>query len=876
MSTVATTKEDRQLLTFSSTAAYISFLLTCRDTADLGRDTELYQQHLSHVFIPRSGPRDLQVLLRCDAERAQQARHVALANGGTSQPAQSLDRAAFHVLTVSQLLRAIRLQSLPAPTARSGHLLVALWNAKTANLSRFLEYVWNLGSDGVEVAFLRHAGQALPSHIVRIHSLQRPAAFLAFCEGYEGHLELYAPVRTDRRESRFYTRWGYRFPVPGLEQLCDLDRELVLLRPKEDGKSKGTEWLAFAAGEVNFFRRAFEFVDVQVTLTETPLVQLQEDVSPPSVPIELALVTRPKTATTRLWQVDKQIDKQRRILLDMERLRANLAAGQLEEVYFAYRFEQPDEDYLNPRLARLLQQRIGTLSHYGYAFCRPLHGPPYHVVIANRTQRQLGFSLQLADRVYYQPAAWRGCGVNLFLPLHAELAPQIDDNDALPLLQRILDHSEKTGGRGADAAECAAILWETGREGEIEETRVSQSTPLLSQFRLLNLFQRRSAREVGQASRNQLAEGLREARQHVEDQLDLLTRELWEYVSGRTAKLETSYHELEEDLQAAELLVARIEPRITEIRQLVLTLPGEWFEFVNAVLALQQSLADPQLAALRELREQRQVGRQQLQALAVCGRDLTATAEKHRELFVGQLAESEPAIAGDRELHEQLEQLHARAMRVFREIRTLHQQYQERFARTKEMEKKANQMQAEIDQIQALEAKVKRRYAELVPLLAEYQQKAVEINNQQEEVTTKEQLLLKQGLEFAQRREELKQRALQLAGQLQQIEVYLNLHAARSEQISTAAAEVTEQLDLARAYREAVEMWETQQKSWENHLATVQEEETRQIARIQSRLDELGTDDQNTAGVREQLDQAQQHLAKAESLRGRRKGSPTP
>lgn len=67
---------------FPSPAAYLSFLLTCLDTAELGRETELYQR-LSRVYLLRTDPRRLFVLIHCDAEQGRLIEHVSLANGGT-------------------------------------------------------------------------------------------------------------------------------------------------------------------------------------------------------------------------------------------------------------------------------------------------------------------------------------------------------------------------------------------------------------------------------------------------------------------------------------------------------------------------------------------------------------------------------------------------------------------------------------------------------------------------------------------------------------------------------------------------------------------------------------------------------------------------
>ncbi len=878
MNTATTSKELRKLLAFPTPAAYLGFLLTCLETPELSRRTEVYQQHLSRVYIPRSGTQRLLVSLRCDAERAQQAAYMALANGGTVHKTQSLERDRFHILTVAQLLRAVRLKPMPRPLLRPGRMLVALWGAQPNTLAEFLEYCWNLGLEGLEIAFLRGVRRGTPSHLVKVQAAQRVEAFHAFCESFEGRLErleLYAPLRGERGDSRFYTRWGYRFPAPGLEQLGEFDRDLILLRPQADGKRAATEWITFAPGEINFFRRAYDFVDLELSLEETPLVELHEDVTPPQVPMELAMIARPKSSTIRLWQIDQQIDRQRRTLLDLEQHRASLAAGRWDEVYFAYRFEQVDEESLNPRLVRLLQQRISVLNHYDYAYCQPTSGCPYHLVLANRPQRQMGFSLQTADAVYYQPAAWRRWGLNLFLPLHSELAPQIDDNDALPLLQRILDECDRTTRDELPtlpAAECAAVLWEPGRDGAIEETRIAETVSLLSRFHLLNSFERRVAGQVEQTTRERLTEGVRAARRRVEDELDALTRELLEHIGGRTEKLEHTYTRLEESLQAAEQLVGRVEPRIEEIRKLVLTLPEQWVQFVEGVIELHRSLAQPELLQSDALAKRRLAGRQQLRALAVRGKDLSERAEGHLARFEQEVNQHEQAIVGQQQVQTDLDQLHERATRVTAEIRSLHQRLAQRLDRIRKMERTANRMQREIDQIDDREKQTKQRLAELKPLLAEYQQKAAEIEKTDEDLSHKEQELLQQSQKLAEHRQELAERSRQLAGQLQQIEAYLTTCSARSEEIAEVAKELTEQMDLVAAHSEVIEMWDDRRQAWENHLALERQEEGRWIDRIQDALVDWETEAHVSTAVRKELELAERHLNRAKQLQEKTKG----
>lgn len=125
-----------------------------------------------------------------------------------------------------------------------------------------------------------------------------------------------------------------------------------------------------------------------------------------AIPLELGPVPKPQAAVRQSRQIDQEIDRVRQSLRELEQSRAKLVGRDRDEVYFAYRFNQHGHEQLNPLLARLLQQRLGTLSHYDYAFCQQENGAEYHLVIADQPSRSVGFAMQLADRIYYQPKQW--------------------------------------------------------------------------------------------------------------------------------------------------------------------------------------------------------------------------------------------------------------------------------------------------------------------------------------------------------------------------------------------------------------------------------------------------------------------------------------
>ena len=866
------------ILTFPSPKEYFGFLEICLETPELGRETEIFQKRLSLVRVPRTGKPVVYLSVPDDGALSKRVQEIAVANGAAAQR-QTLDRDQLRKMTDQDLLRAIRLMAGPAPTTGVNHVVVALWGVETTAISSLMDQVWNLGVGGIEVAFLRRAGAESPSHLLKVHGLRRFEAFKAYCEGFAGRPELYRPVRTDRRDSRFYVKWGYRFPVTGIEQLAELDRELVLLRPKTDERSPAAEWITFAAGEVNFFRRAYEFVDLKIALEDVPLLELQENTDPPAVPVELALINKPTTSGMRVGQIDKQIDRQRRVLFDLERLRENLAAGQMNQMYFAYRFEQAGETELNPRLTRFMQQRISTLIHFDYAFCRPRNGRPYHLIIANRPQGNLGFSMQTADAVYYLPVAWRNYGLRLFLPLHTELAPRIDDNDALPMLQRILDNSDEQA-IGDDPmtawTDCAAILWEAARDDAIDETRVTRAASLLTQFRLLNSYERNVAGAVELNTREGLATGLRAARLRVGDELDAISREVLEHVGQRTDRLEKTCTELEDDLQAAERVVAGIEPQIGKIRELVLSLPDEWGKFVGAVVSLHRQFVEPQLEAVAEMRDRVKLGRADLKALAARGKDLSAAAESHLAGLQQELSDCEQTIAGDQRVHADIERLHVRATRVFREITTMYGRLEKRLKRTEEIEKRCKKMESDINGIKAREMTAEEKQQELKPLLAEWLQKSEEIEKRSEAVAAEEQKLRKQSEILAASRAHLKERSDEISAQLESIETYLRTYADSIDQLEQAGKVVTEELEMTKLHKDAIDDWDKQRGNWESYISGEQVEAKRRIDQIARSLADLEGGDRELGPLRRLIAEAQEHLERVETLRWQTNGTKTP
>ena len=869
MSIVPGSRENRMRVKFSTPAAFVGFLLTCMEDRDLGPESEFYQESLNRVFIPRKGKQLLYTMIRGDKHLVDAVAHMAIANGGEVEGYKPIPKEAVHELTVSQLLRAVRLRAIPMQASKLDHVLVTLSNATAQSLSHFLRYVWDLGISGLEIAFVRNMFPGSPSHFIRIFGLKHSDAFHAWCMNQPAKVELYAPTYAGRQHSRFYTSWGYKYPVPGLDRLAELNRELILLRFKDDGKRQSTEWITFDANNVNFFRKAYQFVDLQVSYDSNPLIELEENTENEAVPVELAIVRRAGKKYSHVSQLDRQIDRQRRILQDLEQTRARLAEGEHDEVYFAYRFDQNSDDELNPRLIRLMQQRLGTLSHYEYAYCKPRHGVGYHLVIANRTQRQLGFSLQPADHTYYQPAQWRRWGANLYLPLGMELAPRVDNNDVIPLLLQLLEHTNNTSDTGdlgngnGSVLEAAAVLWDAGANGRIRETRVTETVNLMSQYRLLNSFQRDLAGKVEQGTRDQLAKAVRATRERVDDELNQLAADLFGHVAKRTEDLDASYSQLERNLRAAEQLVDAIEPKVSEASDLILKLPKEWGAFVSRVIEVHRRVVTPELNAFAEFREQLHVGRTELRALSVRGRNLAHSAARRHEHLQEQVQQCDDAMKDAAERMTEIDELADRSAAVLAEIAKLHRQLDDRIERVTKAEKRAEKMEKTIDQIQSREKAVAKRLEKLRPLYEQYGRKAGEIDTLARQAKARERELLEKTLDLASRREDIRQRCRQIALQLGRIETQLSGFAEKAVQLDETAETLGEQSSMIDAHADVVGTWEKKRNVWQRSMQVTMDQTSRRVEQLKESIESLSGSGQHIARARGHVDKAQDEIAHA-------------
>jgi DNA repair exonuclease SbcCD ATPase subunit len=479
----------------------------------------------------------------------------------------------------------------------------------------------------------------------------------------------------------------------------------------------------------------------------------------------------------------------------------------------------------------------------------------------------LDISLQPADRVYYQPAQWRRWGASLFLPWDTELAPRIDTDDAIPLLARILEQADQTPGDGPDSAavaECVATLWDSGRDGEIVETRVANTVPLLTQYHLLNSFQRNQATDVEQATRQRLAEAVRAARGRVDAQLDGLSKDLLDHAAGRTAKLEAIYSRLEANLTAAEKLADAAEPRVAKVTQFIDNLPRTWLAFVNRVLELHRELMDPQLAAFSEFSGRLTLGRDRLRALAARGRDLAQTAQRQHARFQQSLAECETIIQeSDRQIAG-IDELSTRTSHVLTQVAEVHGQMDARLERIRQAEEKAQKMQEEIDRIQAREREIKKRLEELRPLYEEHQKKAAELETMRKENDAKERTLQEKCAEIAWQRENVKQRCLQVAAQLEQIETRLAAFAQQTSELDQVSGALQQHVEMIDSHAAVIALWEKKREAWEKYVTDARQNATQQIAQLYQAVDRLLQADETSGKVRACVEAARAELGRAE------------
>jgi archaellum component FlaC len=796
---------------FTSLRKLVGFLLTTQEDSAFRPGTAMFEKCLSQVhFQKSSGP----YLIRVQADRGSIQRLTSMAQGLAKEVHQDGRMPGNpNCVPVSKLMERITLVPETHHVPHR-HWIVALWGMDGEGMADACSMLWDLGARQLDVGAARSSGRkAAPTFLIRLHGLRDVAMLRGWVHSEKKAAELYAPYTDGQTSSRYYVLDGYEYPVPGLTRLANLDAEVCLLRPEG--------WLAFGMDQIDFFRRSHIAIDFEVELKQQTVTEVpRSEVT--AVPLELELMPKPDAGKRSLWQVDQEIDRQRRALRDLEGLRASLLGRTRDDVHFAYRFDQPDSERLNPLLMRMMRNSLGVLSHYEYAFCRPQFGVPYHLIVSGRTQKQMGYSLQMADAVFYQPSDWRRWGVNLFLPLHTDLAPAVDTREAIPLLQQLLERSaaeypdeEAEPDEVQDAQLWDAILWERGADQQIVETRVKKLTPLLEQFRLLNGFQPRVARDVEHNTRERLERALEETRRQVTDQLAEVERDLLGYVEERSQQVRAQYEEMDGQVRKAETLVEQMTPRVETVAGKLNKQPEDWTGFVRSVLEAHREVTREPLQNYEHLENLRgKFSAALLKTLTPRGRDLEEYC-KSRQQQTGKLVETfETTQRSAAEKLKRLDELTGRMNRVIGEIQATQKTLAQRLNAIRKKQKQADQLQQEIETIDRREKEVNDRLERVSEWHAAAQQKQSRLDQQETSLRQQERAVAEQALRLRQLEEGLKQKLEQAVARLKRIERQMGTVRAQEEEVETTLRELETQVELLDAHEQAVAAWAKHYDDW--------------------------------------------------------------
>ena len=334
-------------LEFNSVPHLITFLLSCREEERFGEQTEVFRTSFNQIYIPKSGQQRPLLTFRGHGDDVPALRRLTTACGVTLDRFRDFPADDFRVYTIASLLRAIGLREQTGPPDRPNHIILALWNANSRSASDVQKFLDELGLRSQDICAIDDSSGQAPSYLLRVHELRRLDAFNAWLQKLDERVEVYVPSKS--RSPRFYVKKGFHYPLPGLEQFGGADASLVLIRPMPDSKTLVAQWLQFTQQQIEFFRRPHE-IEGEVKLTQNPApVELTVREGASQVPLEVAIIPSVRSGYNQIVRLDKRIDQQRRVLVDLEHERTRLA-GRAHEVYFAYRFDQSRPDQLNPKL----------------------------------------------------------------------------------------------------------------------------------------------------------------------------------------------------------------------------------------------------------------------------------------------------------------------------------------------------------------------------------------------------------------------------------------------------------------------------------------------------------------------------------------------
>jgi hypothetical protein len=793
-------------LEFATASGLGSFLLTCLELPEFSRGSRIFEDYLRTIYLRPREPRKLHVRVKTAPQVLRTLMQIAAANGGEVRKLREMVEE-YVQTDIPGFLGRVDLQDARA-VGGGGRMLVALWDCNSQMLRNILLEITGISPGRCEVAFVNRGEAGLPTHLIRLQDIQHGDAVLSWLLSRKIQIEVYQPYSANET-GRFWVRRGHRFPMPGLDALSDVPSELILLRPRDNGK---TEWLIFEEGQLNFFRKIHEIMDAQVGPSPLVAIPLREGNADKNLPMELAIVKDEGDLPMRLWELDKRIDHERQKLNELERRRRLLAADKLGDVYFAYRFTQGGDDRLNALLVRFLQQRLSVLASYEYAYCEPTGGAPFHLVIAQRTQRQLGFGIQLADAVYYLPQEFRRWGVNLYLPIGRQLAPAPDTSDAVPLLQRLLEKGERP--------EAMATLWDELGEGRIGEIRVAETRPLLSEFRVLNSFQRLEARQIAQRTRQALIAGLEKARADVAATCQDMGRDVLTFIAAACEEIETTYASLQFKVRSAKDDLAAREPRVTQVTQFVERIPKTWADFVAAVVGLSHEFAKDAVAAHKALRQEYVFGGQELRAIAACHRDLTAQMDAWRDKLSGDYNAITTDLGTCQKMMEECGEIASRMYDVCVEIRKAYDRLADRLAAIEAKRQQAAAIEAEIDAVETREREVQVRLERLKVIREQMREREEKLKQLLADTQAKETDCASRGAELALAEEQAVGRLCDVRTRLADLEGDLHRIVAESAATAELFEAVEDESSLLRQRAAIVDQWQQHSSRWSQYLET--------------------------------------------------------
>ena len=326
----------------------------------------------------------------------------------------------------------------------------------------------------------------------------------------------------------------------------------------------------------------------------------------------------------------------------------------------------------------------------------------------------MGFSLEMADQVYYQPAPWRRAGLNLFLPFGFELAPRIDTDDSLPIVQRMMVEADSPERRRRLQIEeqprivdCRAVLWSM-EEGQLRELRVADVAPLHEEFQLLNQFQRQVATRVADTTRARLEQSVRTAQARVGENLDVMASDLLTYLRERTGQLVGRYNSMSDSLTQAEQDVAHAEASVQAVTELLARLPATWSDFLEAVLRVHDAVTRPQARGWREVQERHAASVETLRQLTGQQGDLLTQANRRREQVTEHVEQCRTSAGNAQQTARDLDALTTRASDVVQSVQRLHQRLQQRLQSIQNQEQLVGRMRRILKRSTSASGKLKR------------------------------------------------------------------------------------------------------------------------------------------------------------------------